>query len=85
MGLIWFLLVGFVVGLLARAILPGDQRMGILLTMGLGVLGSFVGGFVVSLVTEHNVMDFHTVGFIGSIGGAILVLLVVGLFRKRRA
>lgn len=84
MGLLLFIVFGFAIGLIARAVMPGDQQMGILMTIGLGVAGSFVGGFLTSLVTNHRVMDFHTAGAIGSVVGAVVLLLVAGgLFNRR--
>ena len=85
MGLIAFIVFGFVIGLLARAIMPGDQKMGVVMTTGLGVTGSFIGGFLVSLVTDQRVMDFHTAGVIGSVVGALLMLLVAGGLSQRNA
>lgn len=84
MGLVLFILFGFVIGLLARAIMPGDQKMGLLMTTGLGVAGSFLGGLLVSLVTDHRVTDFNTAGAIGSIIGALLLLFIVGMVQRRR-
>jgi uncharacterized membrane protein YeaQ/YmgE (transglycosylase-associated protein family) len=78
-----FIVFGLVVGLLARALLPGRQRMGLLSTTALGVAGSFLGGFLVSLVTHHEITEFHTAGMIGSIVGAILLLLVVSRVSHR--
>lgn len=84
MGILLFVIFGFVVGFIARAIMPGDQKMGILMTTGLGIAGSFMGGFLVSLVTSHRVTELHTAGIIGSIIGALVLLLVVGgVFRRR--
>ena len=86
MGILFFLLFGLVVGLIARAIMPGEQRMGWMMTAVLGVVGSFVGGFLVSLFTNHRVTDFHTAGAIGSVVGALIVLFVAGgLFTRRRS
>jgi uncharacterized membrane protein YeaQ/YmgE (transglycosylase-associated protein family) len=85
MGLLLFILFGLVVGLLARAIMPGPQRMGLLMTTGLGIVGSFIGGFLSSLVTNHRITDLHTAGLIGSIIGAIAVLFVAGALTRRRA
>ena len=82
MALIFFIVFGFIVGLLARAIMPGSQRMGLLMTTGLGIAGSFIGGFLVSLVTDHRVTDFHTAGIIGSIIGALVLLFIVGRFGR---
>jgi uncharacterized membrane protein YeaQ/YmgE (transglycosylase-associated protein family) len=84
MGIILFLVFGLVIGLLARAIMPGTQKMGIGMTALLGVAGSFVGGFLVSLVTHNRVEDFNTAGVIGSIVGALLVLFLAGSMSGRR-
>jgi len=85
MGLLFFLVFGFVVGLIARAIMPGEQKMGIIMTAILGIAGSFVGGFLASLVTKTNVMDFTTTGVIGSVIGALVLLVVYGAMSRRRA
>jgi uncharacterized membrane protein YeaQ/YmgE (transglycosylase-associated protein family) len=85
MSIILFLVFGLVVGFLARAIMPGSQKMGLVPTMGLGVLGSFIGGFLVSLVTDNRVTDLNTAGLIGSVVGALVLLLIVGSTFRRRA
>lgn len=85
MSIILFLVFGLVVGLLARALMPGRQSMGWGMTALLGVIGSFVGGFLVALITDTRVTDFNTAGVIGSIVGALLVLLAVGRFGHRGA
>lgn len=76
MGLIVFAIFGLVVGLLARGIMPGRQRMGILMTTLLGVAGSFLGGFFVALITDNRITDLNTAGFLGSLLGALVLLLV---------
>jgi uncharacterized membrane protein YeaQ/YmgE (transglycosylase-associated protein family) len=83
------LVIGFVVGLIARALVPGRDDIGILGTSVLGIVGSFVGGFLQHLVEYHTleVHHFYASGIIGSIIGAIVVLLllrVTGLERGRR-
>ena len=85
MSIILFLVFGLVVGFLARAIMPGTQKMGLLATMGLGVLGSFIGGFLVSLVTDNRVTDLNTAGLIGSVVGALVLLVIAGSTFRRRA
>ncbi len=83
MGIGLFLLFGLVVGFIARAVMPGTQKMGLIATMILGVVGSFVGGFLVSLVTDNRVTDLNTAGMIGSVVGALLLLLVMGKLSNR--
>jgi uncharacterized membrane protein YeaQ/YmgE (transglycosylase-associated protein family) len=85
MGIILFIVFGFVVGLIARAVLPGRQPMGLVGTSLLGIAGSFVGGFLVSLVTHNRITDLNTAGVVGSILGAIVLLLLASRFSGRRA
>jgi uncharacterized membrane protein YeaQ/YmgE (transglycosylase-associated protein family) len=74
MQYVWMVIVGFVVGLLARALLPGDQKLGLILTSVLGIVGSFVAGFIGQAIGWYQAGE--GAGFIGSIVGAIIVLLV---------
>ncbi len=84
MSLLLFLVFGFVVGLLARALLPGRQSMGLIMTTVLGIVGSFIGGFVGSLIADQEVTRLHPAGIIGSVVGAIIVLAIVGMSGRRR-
>lgn len=83
MSIIIMIIVGFVVGLIARAIMPGDQNMGIIMTTILGIIGSLVAGYL------GQALDWYApgepAGWIGSIVGAIVVLFVIGLFARKRA
>lgn len=84
MAILAFIVFGLIVGLIARAILPGRQSLGLVATILLGIVGSFVGGFLVSLFTDNRVTDMNTAGLIGSVVGAIVVLMVAGgLFKSR--
>jgi uncharacterized membrane protein YeaQ/YmgE (transglycosylase-associated protein family) len=77
--IIVLVVIGFVVGLIARALVPGRDHMGCISTTLLGIVGSFVGGFGQQLIEHHHleVHKFHTVGIIGSILGAIVLLLLL--------
>jgi uncharacterized membrane protein YeaQ/YmgE (transglycosylase-associated protein family) len=84
------LIVGLIAGAIARLVVPGRDPMSLLSTMGLGIVGSFVGGFLENLVFLHTVSLFalHPAGLLGSIIGSIIVLLISRLFggrRRRRA
>jgi len=83
MSIILFLVFGLVVGFLARAIMPGTQKMGWLSTMLLGIIGSFIGGFIGALITSSRVLDFNTAGLIGSVVGALIALAIGGFGRTR--
>jgi uncharacterized membrane protein YeaQ/YmgE (transglycosylase-associated protein family) len=72
------LIIGLVVGMIARLLVPGRDNIGILGTIGLGIAGSFVGGFLATLIEYHKLEDhFRTVGVIGSILGAVVLLIVL--------
>lgn len=83
MGIIWMLIVGFVVGLIARALVPGRDVMGIFATIVLGIVGSFVGGLLVVFFTTKEYSGLEPAGWIGSIIGAIVVLLIYRQMRTR--
>lgn len=75
MHMIWSVVVGFVVGLIARAVMPGAQSMGFFMTSIIGIVGSFVGGFIGSLISKPEPgSKFHAAGFFMSIVGALVVL-----------
>jgi uncharacterized membrane protein YeaQ/YmgE (transglycosylase-associated protein family) len=76
--IITLIIVGLIAGALARLIVPGKQHMSIPMTIVLGIIGSFVGGFLGYLIFHKDSSDgfFQPSGFIGSIIGAIVVLLV---------
>jgi uncharacterized membrane protein YeaQ/YmgE (transglycosylase-associated protein family) len=73
--LIWSVIVGFIVGLIARAVLPGAQHMGFIATTVVGIVGSLIGGFIGSIFKKPQPgAMFHPAGFIMSIVGAIILL-----------
>jgi uncharacterized membrane protein YeaQ/YmgE (transglycosylase-associated protein family) len=80
--IIVLLIVGFIVGAIARLLMPGRDPIGIFGTIVIGIVGSFIGGFLENLVKYHtlSVHSFHTVGIIGSIIGAFVLLLLLRLF-----
>jgi uncharacterized membrane protein YeaQ/YmgE (transglycosylase-associated protein family) len=85
MGIIAFIIIGLIAGLIARAILPGRQSMGLLATTLLGMVGSLVGGLIGSLfVRDGRLFDLHPAGLLMSVVGAIVVLLLVGVAGRRR-
>jgi uncharacterized membrane protein YeaQ/YmgE (transglycosylase-associated protein family) len=75
--ILWAIIVGFIVGLIARALMPGVQHLGFLLTTVLGIAGSLVGGFIGSLISKpREGSAFHPAGFLLSIVGALLLLFL---------
>lgn len=82
MSIISMIIVGFIVGLIARAIMPGDQKLGFILTVLLGIVGSLVAGYLGAAVGWYTAGQ--GAGWIGSIVGAIIVLFIYGLVAKKR-
>lgn len=82
MGIITTIIVGFIVGLIARAVMPGDQKMGIIMTTILGIVGAIVAGYLGQLAGWYQAGE--PAGWIASVVGAIVLLLIVGLVRKAR-
>lgn len=69
-----YVVIGLLAGAVARFLVPGRDPMGCLGTILLGVIGSFVGGFLWELVQFHR-FELRPIGFIGSVIGAVVVLL----------
>jgi uncharacterized membrane protein YeaQ/YmgE (transglycosylase-associated protein family) len=77
--IIWSLIIGFIVGLIARAIMPGAQHLTFLMTSLLGIGGSIVGGLIARLFSKPEPgSSFHPAGLILSIIGAIILLFIWG-------
>lgn len=80
MSYIWMVIVGFVVGLIARAIVPGQQALGWILTAVLGIAGSFVANFLGQFLGFYKAGE--AAGFVASVVGAALLLLVYGMLNN---
>ena len=74
MGIVWTILVGLIVGILARWFYPGPVPMAWWLTALIGIGGSIVGGLVSSLIWKSPDGRFHPAGWIMSIAGAMILL-----------
>ncbi|WP_242393853.1 GlsB/YeaQ/YmgE family stress response membrane protein [Anaeromyxobacter oryzisoli] len=84
MGIVAWIVFGFVIGLIARALVPGRQHLGLVFTTLLGIAGSLVGGLVAGAVTGAPPGGFHGAGFIGSLLGAVALLVIAGFATPRR-
>jgi uncharacterized membrane protein YeaQ/YmgE (transglycosylase-associated protein family) len=76
--IISLLVIGLIAGAIARLLVPGKQDLSIPLTIAIGIVGSFVGGFLGYLIFHKDGQDgfVQTSGWIGSIIGAVIVLLI---------
>lgn len=85
LSLLWLLIIGLVAGLLARLIVPGRDSMSLVATLVIGVAGSLVGGLLLGLVTGGlRDRGFGPAGLIGSVIGAVIVLVVYNRWTARR-
>jgi uncharacterized membrane protein YeaQ/YmgE (transglycosylase-associated protein family) len=83
-GIILAIIIGLVAGLIARAVIPGKQDLGIVMTIVLGLIGSVVGNLLAGLIF-HGRLEFDLGGWWASIIGAIIVLgIYVAVAGRRR-
>lgn len=81
MTIIWTIIIGFIVGLIARAIMPGKDIMGFIMTTLLGIGGAFIGKFIGQGLGLYH--EAEPAGFFMSIFGAVILLFLYHLLRKK--
>jgi len=86
MGIIGWILLGFLAGLIAKAIMPGDERGGVIVTTLLGVAGALLGGFLAAVFGLGDPIDefFDISTWVAAIVGALVILFVWNAIRNRR-
>jgi uncharacterized membrane protein YeaQ/YmgE (transglycosylase-associated protein family) len=83
MGILWTILIGFIAGVIAKFIMPGDNEpSGFIMTTILGIVGAFVASFLGQALGWYS--PGEGAGLLGAVVGAILVLIVYGLAMGRR-
>ncbi len=87
--MIGFLVAGLIIGLLARLLLPGRQKIGLLWTLGLGIVGSLIGGTIANAIGSGDIWELNVIGFVSAVVAAVAVLGVaesagLGQGKKRR-
>jgi uncharacterized membrane protein YeaQ/YmgE (transglycosylase-associated protein family) len=84
MGIIWTIIIGFIVGIVAKFLMPGNNEpKGFILTTILGIVGAFVASFLGQAIGWYE--PGQGAGFIGAVVGAIIVLAIYGMVVKRSA
>ena len=84
MGIIWTILIGFVAGVIAKFLMPGDNNepSGFIMTTILGIVGAFVASFLGQALGWYS--PGEGAGLVGAVVGAIVVLLIYGFIARRR-
>lgn len=83
MGIIWTILIGFVAGVIAKFIMPGDNEpSGFIMTTILGIVGAFVASYLGQALGWYS--SGEGAGLVGAVVGAIIVLIIYGLVMRRR-
>lgn len=83
--MIGFIIAGLVIGALARLIKPGKQRLGLLATLLLGLVGSVIGGVIANLLGTGNIFELNVLGFIVAVIAAVLLIGVAEGISGRRS
>ena len=83
--MIGFLVAGLIIGALARLIKPGKQNLGVLATLGLGLVGSLIGGLIAQLFGTGGIFELNIIGFVVAVIASVaLVGVAEGLTGSRR-
>ena len=85
MGIVAFIVVGLIAGLLAKLVLPGDDPGGLIVTALVGIAGAFVGGFVVGILGGAGVTGINIWSILVATLGAVILLAIYRLFAGGRA
>jgi len=84
MGLISWILMGLIVGVLAKWLMPGEDPGGIFITILIGIAGAFLGGFIGSFIGLGSVTGFNLISLALAVGGALLLLFGYRLLKQSK-
>jgi len=82
MGIFVWIILGLVVGVIAKLLMPGKDPGGVIITIILGIVGAFVGGFIASKLGIGSVTGFDIRSLIIAVGGAVLLLIIYRVVKK---
>ena len=74
--MIGFIVAGLIIGALARLLMPGKQKIGLLWTLGLGLAGSLIGGTIANAIGTGDIWELNIIGFCVAVASAITLLVV---------
>jgi uncharacterized membrane protein YeaQ/YmgE (transglycosylase-associated protein family) len=84
MGILSWIVLGLIAGVIAKFIMPGKDPGGMIITILIGIAGAFVGGFVGSLIGFGGTTGFDVRSILVAVAGAILLLLVYRMIKKNK-
>jgi len=84
MGVISWIFMGLIAGVLAKWIMPGEDPGGIFITILIGIAGAFLGGFIGSFIGLGSVTGFNLISMVLAVGGALLLLFGYGLLKQSK-
>lgn len=84
MGILSWIVMGLIVGVLAKFIMPGTGPGGIIATIILGIVGALVGGFIGTALGLGSVTGFNVVSFLLAVAGAIILMILYRFIRKSK-
>jgi uncharacterized membrane protein YeaQ/YmgE (transglycosylase-associated protein family) len=82
MGILSWIAMGLIVGVLAKLIMPGKDPGGIIITILIGIAGAFLGGYIGSFLGIGTITGFNLVSLLLAIGGALLLLILYRLIKR---
>ena len=82
MGILSWIVMGLIVGAIAKLIMPGKDPGGIIITICIGVAGAFVGGFIGSRLGFGDISGFNFHSFLMAVGGSIILLIIYRFFKS---
>ena len=83
MGILSWIILGLIVGIIAKVIMPGKDPGGFIITIILGIAGAFIGGFIASRIGFGTVTGFDLRSLLIAVGGAVLLLIVYRMIKKK--
>ena len=83
MGILSWIVIGLIAGVIAKFLMPGDDPGGIIITILIGIAGGLIGGYIGSLLGFGGITGFNFKSILIAIAGAFLLLLVFRLFRRK--
>lgn len=82
MGILSWIVMGLIVGLLAKFIMPGKDPGGLIITILIGIAGAFVGGFIGSRLGLGSVTGFDIKSILVAVGGAVILLILYRVIKR---